>query len=137
MEVVGPHRVQTVTTRLDRLEIAHVVLAGFGDEHGLAVGRDGGAHGLRQLGQDVGRRAVEDGVRRVQAQPVGVVFVDPESRILQDKPAHPLAVRSVVVDGLAPGRVVAIGEVIRAEVAQVVPVGSEMVVDHVEDDPEL
>ena len=56
--------------------------------------------------------------------------------ILKDELAHPLAVRSVVVDGVAPGRLVPVGEVVLTESAPVGAVGSEMVVDDVEDDPE-
>jgi len=53
-------------------------------------------------------------------------------RVLQEKVAHVVAVRAVVIDRLAPGRLVAVRE-IRAEVAQVIPLGPQMVVDHVQD----
>ena len=43
-----------------------------------------------------------------------------------------IALGAVEIDGVAPGRVVAIGE-IGAEVLEIVPLRAEMVVDHVED----
>ena len=51
-----------------------------------------------------------------------------------DELAHPAAVRAVVVDGVAPRRLVAVGEIVLAERPPVGAVRSEVVVDDVEDD---
>ena len=78
------------------------------------------------------RPLVEDGVGRVQAQAVDVEIAQPIQGVLDEKLPHARAARTVVVDGLAPGRAVAVGEV-RPEIAQVVSFGPQVVVDHVED----
>ena len=65
-----------------------------------------------------------------------MVLAHPVCRVLQDELAHPLAVRSVVVDGVAPRRLVTVGEIVLAERPPVGAVRSEVVVDDVEDDPQ-
>ena len=90
---------------------------------------------LGQLGQDVDRALVEDRVDRVETQAVDVELADPVPRVLDEMPADALAVGAVEVDGRAPGRLVAV-RVVRAVLPQVVALGPEVVVDHVEHDAE-
>jgi len=87
----------------------------------------------RELLEHVQRRAVEDRVHRIDAQPIDVVVLDPCAGIVEHEPPHLVAAAAVEVDGLTPRRGVAIGE-IRAEAPQVVAGGPEMVVDHVQQD---
>src|SRR5437763_913171 len=81
------------------------------------------------------RARVVDRVHRVEAQAVDVIVADPAARAVDDPVAHLVAVGSVEVDGRSPRRPVAVGEV-RAEVGQVVPLRTDVVVDDVEHDAE-
>ena len=76
-----------------------------------------------------------DGVDGVQAQGVDVEVPQPAQRGVNDEGPHLVAAGLVVVDGLAPGGAVGVGEV-GAEGPQVVPGGSQVVVDHVQAHPE-
>src|SRR5207302_1859803 len=58
--------------------------------------------------------------------------MQPVARVIEHELADPVGPRAIVVDRRAPGRVVALGEILWCEVTQVVAVGPEMVVDHVE-----
>jgi hypothetical protein len=85
-----------------------------------------------QLGEDVERARVEDRVHRVEAQAVQVELPRPRARVLREVPADTRAVGAVEIHGGAPRRLIAVGE-IRPVLGKVVPFGTEMVVDHVED----
>ena len=120
MELVRPLRV--VAPRLDRTQVA-----------GLGLGDDQRRPGpLGQLGQDVAGRVVEDGVGRVEPEPVDAVVAHPQLGVLD----RPLAHRRLrVVDRVAPEGLVPVGEV-GAEGAQGLVPRADVVVDDVEDDPE-
>ena len=79
------------------------------------------------------RRGVEDLLRRVEPQPVQVELVDPVAGVGDEELADRTGVGSVEVDGVAPFVLVAVGEVVVRERAQVVPDRAEVVVDDVED----
>ena len=63
---------------------------------------------------------------------VDVKLVDPLQRVVDEEPAHVIAVRAVEVERRPPRRLVPVGEV-RAVLAEVVPLGTEVVVDDVEE----
>ena len=71
-------------------------------------------------------------MHRVEAQPVDPVVARPQLGVA-DRPLAHAALR--VVDRVAPGRVVRVGEV-RAERADRLAAGTEVVVDDVENDAE-
>src|SRR5690606_40295417 len=73
------------------------------------------------------------GVDGVQAQAIDVVVAQPELRVVADEASHFVAACVVVIERLAPRRMVAISEV-RTELAQVVSARSEVVVDDVQKD---
>ena len=98
---------------------------------------DAGVHGLRQLGQDVRLGGVLDGVDGVEAQPVEAVLLEPVEGIVDEEVAHRPAVLAVEVDGGAPGRVPVGVEEALGEGVEVVPLGAEVVIDHVEEDHHL
>ena len=126
MEIVSPDRVDTQAALVPWAQVARVVLVRLGDQDARVQ--------LGQFGQDVFGRCVEDGVRRVEAQAVDVVLAEPVPGIVEHELAHPLTVRPVVVDRIAPGRVIAIGEVVVRERPQVIAVRPEVVVDDIQDD---
>ena len=70
---------------------------------------------------------------RVQPERVHVILGDPVERIADNKVPDLVAVRSVVVHRVAPGRPVAIREV-GTEVGQIISFGSKMVVDDIQND---
>ena len=88
------------------------------------------------LGQQVPRPVVAKRVRGVEAQPIEVVLVHPVEGVLDKELPHALRVWAIEVQGVAPRRGLALGEIVRAVGAHVGPVGAEVVVDDVEDDPQ-
>ena len=77
---------------------------------------------------------VDDGVDRVEAQPIDVELLEPIERVVNDEIANDLRPRPVVVDGVSPGRLVAIREELWRVGRQVIPFGAEVIVDDVEED---
>jgi hypothetical protein len=90
------------------------------------------AHGLCQRVHDMRRRTVVHGVHGVDAQAVEVELLQPVQRVVDEEVAHPAAARALEVDGRAPGRVQRRIEEVGCVGVQVVALGSEVVVDHVQ-----
>ena len=136
VEVVGPHGVEPEPAFRGRQHDLAIVVVGLGgDVQGPVEQRRLLARRLGQLGQHVHGARVEDRVDGVQPQPVDVELAHPVTRVVDEVPAHALAVGPVEVDGVAPRRAVAIGEV-RTELAEVVALRAEVVVDDVQEDAE-
>ena len=88
-----------------------------------------------QLGEDVGLGSVDEGMDGIQTKPVDPVLHQPLVGIVDDELTDGLVVVPVEIHRVAPrGRVMVIE--VGAELGQVVPLRSEVVVDDVEDDPE-
>ena len=92
---------------------------------------------LRDLAADVLRGAVIDGVHGVQAQAVHAELLDPVQRVVHEEVAHRAAVRAVERDRRAPGRAARGVEELVGVGVQVVALGSEVVVDHVQQHHQL
>src|SRR5687768_16853965 len=86
----------------------------------------------RELFQNMQRRVVEDRMHRVEPEPIDVEIAQPIQGIVADEAPYLIAASPVVVDGLAPGRAVTLGEV-GCVLSQVVPRRAKVVVDDVED----
>ena len=71
-------------------------------------------------------------MHRVEPQAVEAKLVDPIERVLDDELPHRRRCRAVVIDRVAPGRLVTVGEKVAARRAQIVPVRAEVIVDDVE-----
>ena len=78
---------------------------------------------------------IEDGVDGIYPEAIEVELLQPHPDVVQDVVAHRVAAMPVVVDGRAPGGLVAIVEV-AAEFAQIIPLRAEVVIDHIEEDGE-
>ncbi len=91
----------------------------------------GRLHLFGDLVDHVRRGVVDDGVNGVEAQPVEVVFLQPVERVVNGEGAQERRVSAVVVEAGAPGGLVALGED-RAEEREVIPLGTEVIVDDVE-----
>ena len=86
-------------------------------------------HPLRQFLEQRPVGVVEDRVDRVEAEPVHVEFVDPVERVVDEEFAHRGDQR---VDGLAPGRMVPVGEGLRRNDVDVGAFRAEVIIDDVE-----
>ena len=126
VEAVEPHRV------VPPLEQGPEVLASHLADHERS--RRNLVHALGELGEDVPRRVVLHRVHRVEPQPVEVVLLQPQLRVV-DASARTTARPRSRSSGRAPRRLVRLREV-RSELAEVVAIRPEMVVDDVEDHAE-
>lgn len=70
----------------------------------------------------------------VQAQAVKMELLDPVQRVADDKLPNRLGILTVIIDAGTPGRLVAVSEEGGRVAGQVIPSGSEMVVDDVQKD---
>jgi len=68
----------------------------------------------------------------IQAEAVAVIVLKPMSRVFEEEIPDLIALRPVEIDGIAPGRPVAIGE-IGSEVPEVIALRPQMIVDHIQD----
>jgi hypothetical protein len=136
VEVVAPLRVGAVAARLAPPDEARVVQVALEDHPERAAERRGERPDARRdLFEEVDGRRVDDRVHGVQAEAVQMVVAEPHAGVGEEELPHLVAPRAVEAHGGAPRRAVAVGEV-RAELAEVVPVGAEVVVDDVEHDGE-
>jgi hypothetical protein len=122
VQVVGPDGVHAVPG-----DQRGLVLVGLGDHDRAVPGRTPG-----ELLEDVHRAGVVEGVDGVEAQPVDAELGHPHLGVVDHVRADEVRPGPVEVDRPPPRGGVAVGEV-RPELAQVVPVGAEVVVDDVEE----
>ena len=126
-------RVQPVAAHLARRHPLGIVGVDLRDDELPAAERLAlGVHGRAELFGDVHRAQVHDPVHRVEAKPVEVILRHPVHRVVHHVAADLVAVRAVQVEALTPGGAIPVREV-GAELAEVVPLGTEMVVHHVEE----
>src|SRR4051812_17842019 len=135
MEVVGPDGVEPVSAGASGPDETHVVALILGNEHHVTR-RRARPYAVAELFEEVDRAVVYDSVRGVQTQPVQVIFVYPVTGIVDGNLAHPGAMGAVVIDGVAPRSLVAMGEVLRAKPPPIGAIRTKVVVNDVEDDPE-
>ena len=109
----------TVHSVPDRPGIAYAILGPVAD-------------GIRQLFEEGIRRMIQDGVYGVQTESVEMKVGDPIKRVIDEVAPYVIAIGAVEIHRRPPGGFVALG-VVRGEVRQIIPFGSEMVVDNVED----
>ena len=136
MEVVVPLCVESISALLGRRDHPRIVEGAFGDHEDLSPQSSGlNVHGLGEFPEDVVGAEIVDPVDRVQSKPVDMVLGHPIERIVDDEVPDLVAVWSVVVHCIAPGRPVAIREV-GTEVGQIISFGTKMVVDDIQNDGE-
>src|SRR4051812_49020205 len=135
MEIVGPYSVESIPVFFRRKHDPPLVPLILGDHQSGTWKR---VQIVGDLAQQMHRRLVDDGVSRIEAQSVDVVLVRPVERVVAHESANGPAVRSVVVDPVAPRRLVSIGEKLSAgDCRQVVASRTEVIVDDIEDDAEV
>ena len=131
VEVVRPHRRAPPPSRrrVDHLAVLEVALGHHVDE-AAALLRER-RHRVAQRADEVARAVVRDGVHRVEPERVHPEVPHPLERRLQHEGAHRAGAGAVVVDAVAPGGLVPLGEV-RPPHREVVPLRPEVVVDDVQ-----
>ncbi len=134
VKIVVPLGVDGIAPGGTRIDNAHVFKIAFGNQprftpQTLCLG----VKGFRKFLQDVARAEVVDAMDGVEPEGVHVIFGQPVQGIVDDPAANTVTFRAVVVDGLAPGCVVGVGEA-GTKFGQVVPFRPQMVIDHVEHD---
>ena len=137
MEVVGPLGVDPEAAEVAVADDAGVVQVALGDQDEVAaeVGLED-FDLLAQLLQERDRRGVDDRVDRVEAEAIEVIVAEPHQGVVAEEPPDLVAVGAVEVERIAPGGVVAVGE-IRGELRQEVARRPHVVVDYVEEHAEL
>ncbi len=133
VKIVIPVHVQLKAALLAAADEAGVVEVGLRHEVDPPVQVFGpGVHGPGQFGEKRLGRLVRDAVHGIQAQGVKMVVGDPVQGVFDEETPHLIAGGAVEVDGFAPGGLAAAGEV-GAEVPQVIALGAQVVVNHVQD----
>ena len=134
VQVVGPLRV--VPARLARgVELEPARLVGVVLEHEMDVSARAqlAANPFGEFRQQMARAVVDDRMDGIQPQAVEMELLEPIKRVVDHELADVSRIRAVVVDGSTPWRLVPLGEQ-RRVAAEVVALGAEVVVDHVEED---
>jgi len=132
MKVIAPLSVEPIPPQRSRQSVAgHVEVALRHQMERAAQFLRPPPTGLRQFFEKRHRGEIADGMHCIQTQGVEMELRLPKERVLDEIAAHVVAVRSVEVEGLAPRRPVSVGE-IRGELAEIVPLRPDVVVDHVQ-----
>ena len=132
VEIVVPDGVEAAAAVGDRPHEPRVLRFALRDHDDRAITRRA-PRARADLRDDGRRRAIEDLLRRVEAEAIEVKLRDPVLRVREKEFPHRTRVGAVEVDRVAPLVLVAIGEVGGRERAQVIAHRPEMVVDDVED----
>ena len=135
MKVVAPDVIEAIPALCGRAHDPRILRLRLGDhQYGPRAGGLPSRHA--DVLQDVPWRVVVDRVRRVEPQPIQMVLFDPVAHVARDKFAYSFRSVAVEVDRVAPIRGVAAVEIGVGELAQIIAVGSEMVVHDVENHTE-
>src|SRR5688572_22573065 len=132
MEIIAPLGVDTVTADLlgaDDFRIVEIAL-GDHDQMPAALGLQFD-HLAGQLFKKMGSRGVDQRVHRIEAQPIEVIIAQPDQSVIAYKTPNFIAVRSVEIYRLSPGRGITLGE-IGPEARQIIPRRSQVVVNDIE-----
>src|SRR5579863_5733010 len=116
------------------LKIVCLVEFVFKDKVNMTTRIDRTSNSIRQLGENIGGRIVDDGVHGIQPQSVEMKFIQPIKSIVDEELAHGSALAPAEVDRVAPGSVVPAGEELRCIHAQIISFRAKMVVDDIEQD---
>src|SRR5580692_10178224 len=121
-------------TVLVTLKVACDVIAVLEDQVNVALTAKAIANGFSEFGQDTGLGIIDDGMNGIEAEGVKVIFIEPVKRVVNEEIADRAAVGSVEVDGVAPRRVMTVGEELWCVLVQVIAFRTEVGVDNVEED---
>src|SRR5579872_2945094 len=112
MKIVAPDGLQAIAALVRLKHDFWVVFVGFSHQANLAAGFPRqGAYVFRDLRQDMLGGIIADGLYRVKPQAVEVILANPIEGVRDEVAAHLIATFLVVVDGVAPGRLMPVGEI--------------------------
>ncbi len=89
--------------------------------------------GVAEGAKEVDGGLVDDAVGGVEPEAIDMIFTNPVKRVFDEEATHIVTPRTINVDGIPPGGVVAVGEVI-AILREVVAFWPKMVIDNVQQD---
>src|SRR3954470_5793845 len=131
MKIVVPHPIQIVTAFTQwpcHFGLLQIV---FGDEeNGTRPGSLAG--GAPHFGDDVFFGFIANGVRSVEPKAIEMKFLDPITPIGHEKFAHWFGVFPVEIDHIAPFMSFAADQIIVGKNSEIISVGSEVVINDVE-----
>ena len=131
MKIVTPDCVQSIAAGFARADDLGIVLIGFSNHANVAAEFSGQRSDIGfDFGQNMPRRIVLDGLHRVQAKAVHVVFAHPVKSVFSKISADAFAAGLIEVDGFAPWRLMFVGEVGTKE-PQIIAFIAKMVVNHI------
>ena len=133
MHVVVPLRrgIHRFTAHIT-LEIARLVGVILQHEVYVALNSRPPMQRAGDLAHNIGRALVAYGMDGIEPQTVKAVFLDPEQGVVHEEIAHQPIALAVEIDCGTPGRAMRRIEKLWAICVKIVPVGTEVVVDHVE-----
>src|SRR5262245_16154992 len=133
MKVIVPQSVHSVALRFRRLDQPYVlrfVLRHYDRKAtGCAL-----ADAICDLRENMNRGSVANVLRRVHPKSIEMKFLNPVSRVGNEKLAHRPGIGPVEIERFAPVRGIAVGKIIRRKIFQVVSCGSGMIVNNVKND---
>src|SRR5262245_36074046 len=135
MEVIIPERIHpeaSLTCRTRQLRVLQFVLRYDKSPPSLCCL----SHNRGDFSHNVPTRRIKNLLRRIEPQSIKMKFLDPITRVGDEKLSHWPAVRSGKVDRYAPFVFVAIGKIVRRKLLEIVSIRSEVVVNDVENHAE-
>src|SRR3954463_16655838 len=129
MEVIAPLGVQTKPARLAPSDHARIIQVALGDQQLRATEAPFQTSNLlSQLLQEGERAPIDQGVDRVEPQGIEVKALQPVQRVITKEAPHLVGARAIEVHRWTP-RCGVVAREVGPEVAEVIPVGTEVVVN--------
>src|SRR5580698_1841282 len=112
MEVIGPLRVEPVSTLFGVARYSRIIQIGLRDdmERAPQPGRKFRNAAL-QLREKVAGAEIEDPVDRVESKSIEVIILEPIECVLDEKPPHIVTALAIKIDRLTPGSAITIRKV--------------------------
>src|SRR5690242_3128280 len=112
VEVVTPDSIQSAASLVERADHLRVILVGLSNQANFSAKLSSQCpYVFCYLGKNVFSRVVFDRLHCVKTKAVEMIFANPVKRVLYEVATNTLASRLVIVDGVAPGCFVSVGEV--------------------------
>src|SRR5262245_42482765 len=133
MKIIVPQSVHSISLRFrssDQPYILRFVLR----HHDRRATGCALTHAIGDLRENVNLGSVVDVLRGVHAKPVEMKFLNPVSRVGNEKLAHRPGIWPVEIERFAPVGRIAVCKIIRRKIFQIVSRGSSMIVNDVQND---
>src|SRR5215510_6325412 len=131
VEIIVPLSIVAVHSTIRALQMPSLVAIVFQDQVDFAIG-NAMADRLGDFADYIRLALVEYRVNSIQPQPIEMVLNQPIEGVIDEKIAYRPAAGSSEIDCSAPRGLMPVSEEDRGNCRQVIPLGPEMVVDHIE-----